>query len=990
VKENIYNAKNRILSMKCKDCWVLTFILLFLGIGAVDAFECTDLGGDEQLSEIECETGYTKFILSDIAEDFYWGLLLKELNTEKNYRILIKKEGGYPVQYYESIEWRIEFPGYTICFFDDITQTFECPSFDEESISFPYLNNILFAFYGIFNTNFIDKVPSEEKWNIEVREYLDVDEGTYFSKHFQATLKFIKPLTLFHPSIDGSQVIERIDLNGVIFSPLGDGTTNWVNVKIVNKDDQSEIDTFEISSRNSDIDDSIDWGVENTPVILWSVEWNPEGIPDGDYTIFAEACTENKEDIIVCGDRDSVQVTLASPIEIIEIDESPPVLTNKTPKDGSTINNRRPLIAITANDPESGIDVGKIEITINGDNVKVNFDYDSNIVSYRPTDNLPYGVYNVEVTVPNAEDDPISATERWSFTISEGPVPDVPPSVDLSVASNRGEGPFNVNFSYACEQGSAPLSSCKIEFGDGNFIELMGPDKALVTGDINHTYASKEGYYSAVLNAHDNSGNRAEDFLRIYSLLPANKAPVVEDIIVTPQFSELDVNVTVNEGEGIEFKVAAIDPNEEDILTYTWDFGDGESSDQNEVYHSYFFTEGEIEKTFTVKVTVSDGELETSKTQIVTVEKALMKVKIYLPNLETQSLSKGGKVKVQMEITDIDEVRLGLDNISKIFAYFETEDTPIFFEPGEDGFFWGEFESGYRTPNTGYIFVVAEGVVLGEWEKTGTVSQVKFSPMKLKVAVTTNPKIPPVGSTLENISLRLDYQDEIPVNDATVIGMIQGSDLGNILFTESASGIYEANLNYEVQPRDSGGLFLLFKATDDYGNGSEEFIEYRIETNPLNPFLNTIAGIIAIVFVIIIGSYLLLQRIRDKQKLRAGLLGEKTILERELKQLKYKYHKREITEAKYKEKILRVEQQLTTVEELLGVEKTTEVKVGGGEKEKMIGSMRKEIKEVDKMVKSLREKKGKFTKKEMKEAIISEGYTVKIADKVVDILYKDD
>jgi PKD repeat protein len=64
------------------------------------------------------------------------------------------------------------------------------------------------------------------------------------------------------------------------------------------------------------------------------------------------------------------------------------------------------------------------------------------------------------------------------------------------------------------------------------------------------------------------------------------------------------------EGDVVTFKGSAEDPDEDEITSYQWDFGDGSESDEQETTeHTY-----SVAKTYTVKLTVTDGRGATSTT----------------------------------------------------------------------------------------------------------------------------------------------------------------------------------------------------------------------------------------------------------------------------------------------------------------------------------------------------------------------------------------
>jgi len=1011
-----------------KVLWPFALVLLILGIDGVEGQipgACIfhpDFPIEFEVRGISCEIFHDEIFA--LNRDTYKSVAIGNLTEELSYRIIVQKETDPTIIYLKvigaSFTYRTEI-GF-LCAVNDDIQKIECPDKERNNFIKNMKSGGLISVSN-FNYDINHLFPSEEKWHIEVREYLipetsldaspnnnfpepseefrgifeeDIinfgegsDEfGEYISRHFRVIYQIIKPEAAFYPEFNGLEITKPVTLEGAFFNS-GFAPDIWVKINIINEKTSEVISSLTIDSLNPESNTSINWGDRGTPIGSWSFDFDPSEFSDGTYTITAEGCGMESDYNIVCGDVDSLQVTLPSPTLI---DDSPPILTNKQPRDGRKINERRPLIAITANDPESGIDVSNLELKINGNDVKANFDYDSNIVSHKPQNNLDFGVQNISVKVFNNEG--LSSTESWSFTLTEEPLPELPPNAELSVASNRGEGPLEVDFSYNCEKVDISLKTCRLDFGDGNYIDLQVSHSLQAVGDISYTYPIKDGAYNAILTARDYSGNETYDTIRIYSEPPANKPPEIYSITAIPQFSTIieDANIiNINEGEGIEYFADAIDPEGKE-LTYFWDFGDGEieSEGGDNIYHSYYFKKGETKETYTVTLTVSDGELEVSKEIEVIVEKALMTVKVSVPLLEDGPITKGNLFEVKIEITDIDGKRILPDNIQ---AYLnESTNLITLTEDSNEKIYRGNKDSSVFTNNTGHIFVVASGYVKNEMEISGTVYKVDFSPAEMSMFITTIPEIPAVGSTLENINIRLDYPNQMPVNKAVVIARIEGSDLGNIVFSETASGIYEAELEYGVRPEDSGGLILMLKAKDEFGNGSNEFRKHRIETNPLNAWLNAWAGVITILFAIAIGGYYIIQRVEDRRLLKEGLASEQFALEKELKQLKIDYHKRQVSEKCYKSRVLECEQQLATVNVLLGTEKVSGEKLSGEEqdkrKEKILCSLRKEQREVNVLVNRLKRKTKQFSRMEMKKAILNEGYSNKIAEKVIDTLYK--
>lgn len=89
---------------------------------------------------------------------------------------------------------------------------------------------------------------------------------------------------------------------------------------------------------------------------------------------------------------------------------------------------------------------------------------------------------------------------------------------------------------------------------------------------------------------------------------PENKIPTVTmaDSVVTHD------NTTA--GGTVKFDITAADEDEDDTLTFSWDFGDGETSDEEDPEHIYA-----ANGSYDVTVTVSDGTDEATATATVIV-----------------------------------------------------------------------------------------------------------------------------------------------------------------------------------------------------------------------------------------------------------------------------------------------------------------------------------------------------------------------------------
>ena len=128
------------------------------------------------------------------------------------------------------------------------------------------------------------------------------------------------------------------------------------------------------------------------------------------------------------------------------------------------------------------------------------------------------------------------------------------------------------------------------DFGDGNTASGMMPT---------HTYSAADNYTVELVVDDGNGGSASSVTSAAISAPPANIAPVADP--GGPYSGEPGQMITFD-GSG------SADPNG-DVLAYSWDFGDGSTGSGVSPTHAYTTAAN-----YTVTLTVSDGQLETSVT----------------------------------------------------------------------------------------------------------------------------------------------------------------------------------------------------------------------------------------------------------------------------------------------------------------------------------------------------------------------------------------
>jgi len=210
------------------------------------------------------------------------------------------------------------------------------------------------------------------------------------------------------------------------------------------------------------------------------------------------------------------------------------------------------------------------------------------------------GTYEVTLTLTDNKGKEASETQTIDVKNS-------PPQPTLTAEPKEGESPLEVTFDLSgSSDPNGAITDFELAFGDGN--SSSGED---ILKKVSHTYESA-GDYEAKATLTDDDGATASTTLQIsvQEPPPPNKPPVAEiDADKTEGTAPLEVTFDAEASE---------DPDGE-IVSYNWEFGDGESASGKEVTHE--FTEpGEYEVTLTV---VDDRDGTSSSTEEITVEEAV-------------------------------------------------------------------------------------------------------------------------------------------------------------------------------------------------------------------------------------------------------------------------------------------------------------------------------------------------------------------------------
>lgn len=215
------------------------------------------------------------------------------------------------------------------------------------------------------------------------------------------------------------------------------------------------------------------------------------------------------------------------------------------------------------------------------------------------------GTYPVTVEV---EAEGVRASDTVTITVSAPPPVGAPPpgnqppTVSLGASTTAGKGPLEVEFSATASDPDGDTLSYSWNFGDGSTAPAGGE------AEQTHTFA-EGGLYVVAVTVTDGSGGVDQAELQIAVADPDPGVPPTEP----PPTPAPDVNepptvklaATTSGGTApltVSFNAEASDP-EDDPLTYTWAFGNGERAEGNSSRTVTYNEPG----MYTAVVEVSDG-----------------------------------------------------------------------------------------------------------------------------------------------------------------------------------------------------------------------------------------------------------------------------------------------------------------------------------------------------------------------------------------------
>jgi PKD repeat protein len=395
-----------------------------------------------------------------------------------------------------------------------------------------------------------------------------------------------------HDSTDSQTVTKNITVLNenqptAIMSVSVNGETQVVPNFQVKRDDTTTFINASLSADGQPGNLGESWTVNGNPALAAEIPLYLQAL--GSYEVKLIATDPNN---ISKKDERVVQV---------EVKNTPPAITDLTLSPDSSQGLSQAKISLAANDPDGEIEQYRFEVLEFGKNV------DTQISS------LPQAIFNLEqkpgthiytLRVTARDNDGEETTFLYPEPIKvESDLENLRPEVQI-LATPGNSGTTSTNFSFFAQASD----------GDGDVLkyEWTFPDgKKLLTDSVNYRFPNA-GQFEVFLRVSDDIAlteatitvNVKNDNNEVQTAL--NKTPKAEIRGLIP-------GNTGNTETQFQFFGQGTDPDEQ-ILKYTWDFGDGTQSQVKNAAHVF-----EEPGNYQVKFTVSDGQAQDERTQSIQV-----------------------------------------------------------------------------------------------------------------------------------------------------------------------------------------------------------------------------------------------------------------------------------------------------------------------------------------------------------------------------------
>ncbi len=280
-------------------------------------------------------------------------------------------------------------------------------------------------------------------------------------------------------------------------------------------------------------------------------------------------------------------------------DTTPPTVIDNTPI-GENVPVRA-RITITFSEP---MDKGSVKKAFSiYPEVSGEFDWEENTMVFNPRSNLNHGTaYTVMIgtEAKDSADNNLEVPYEWSFmTISRANN-----QPNILRLSGPGSGYIGTSYSYSTSAEDPDGDDIKytVDWGDGTTseTEFMYSGE---TASLSHDWTEPGEYYIRVKATDDKGANsKWAESLIVVARTP-ELIPPTAIISATP--------VEINEGERVSFSAEASSDQDGYIVSYDWDFGDGNTGAGMNVEHTYYHSGH-----YTATLTVTDNDALSARDRV--------------------------------------------------------------------------------------------------------------------------------------------------------------------------------------------------------------------------------------------------------------------------------------------------------------------------------------------------------------------------------------
>lgn len=350
-------------------------------------------------------------------------------------------------------------------------------------------------------------------------------------------------------------------------------STDVVNIVVNNPDgNEAPIAAFTATPEEGEVPLEVFFDAsassDDVGIVTYSWDFGDGNTANGEITEHTYDTVGTFEATLTVTDTEGVEDSISVTITVNEpVNEAPVAIASATPENGT-----------------APLEVSFVGSASTDDDAVVGYSWNFDDGS---TSDLPdpvhtfteAGTYEVSLTVIDAE----GLEDSTTLTITVEEAPNDAPVAVISASPESGEVPLEVMFTGSNSTDDKEIVSYEWNFQDGSTSDIADPV---------HTFTAV-GTFEVSLTVSDAEGLEDSATITIVVEQPANTAPTAV-ATATPTSGEVPLVV--------EFDGSA-SADDKGIESYSWDFGDGNSSTEVSPTHTYNST-----GTFTATLTVTDAE----------------------------------------------------------------------------------------------------------------------------------------------------------------------------------------------------------------------------------------------------------------------------------------------------------------------------------------------------------------------------------------------